>query len=94
MISGEKAKPLQMLSKGLIGVIKMERKSMESNIYPSRPDWLTDELIAEFRNDIAICPSPFTQEEVDELEFDAPFDFKKHNAYMAIKILKRYGIPF
>ena len=70
----------------------VEKKELD--LYPSKPDWLADEVIAKLRNDIAICPSPYTQEEVDELEFDAPFDFKKHNAYMAIKILKRYGIPF
>ena len=70
----------------------VEKKELD--LYLSKPDWLADEVIAKLRNDIAICPSPFTQEEVDELEFDAPFDFKKHNAYMAIKILKRYGIPF
>jgi hypothetical protein len=67
---------------------------MESNTCPSRPDWLTDEVIAKLRNDIATCPSPYTQEEVDELEFDAPFDFKKHNAYMAIKTLKLFNIPY
>ena len=70
----------------------VEKKELD--LYPSKPDWLADEVIAKLRNNIAICPSPYTQEEVDELEFDAPFDFKKHNAYMAIKILKRYGIPF
>ena len=70
----------------------VEKKELD--LYLSKPDWLADEVIAKLRNDIAICPSPYTQEEVDELEFDAPFDFKKHNAYMAIKILKRYGIPF
>ena len=70
----------------------VEKKELD--LYPSKPDWLADEVIAKLRNDIATCPSPYTQEEVDELEFDAPFDFKKHNAYMAIKILKRYGIPF
>ena len=70
----------------------VEKKELD--LYPSKPDWLADEVIAKLRNDIAICPSPYTQEEVDELEFDAPFDFKKHNAFMAIKTLKLFNIPY
>ena len=70
----------------------VEKKALD--LYPSKPDWLADEVIAKLRNDIAICPSPYTQEEVDELEFDAPFYFKKHNAFMAIKTLKLFYIPY
>ena len=70
----------------------VEKKELD--LYPSKPDWLADEVIAKLRNDIAICPSPYTQEEVDELEFDAPFDLKKHNAFMAIKTLKLFNIPY
>ena len=70
----------------------VEKKALD--LYPSKPDWLADEVIAKLRNDIAICPSPYTQEEVDELEFDAPFDLKKHNAFMAIKTLKLFYIPY
>ena len=70
----------------------VEKKELD--LYLSKPDWLADEVIAKLRNDIAICPSPYTQEEVDELEFDAPFDLKKHNAFMAIKTLKLFNIPY
>ena len=70
----------------------VEKKELD--LYPSKPDWLADEVIAKLRNNIAICPSPYTQEEVDELEFDAPFDFKKHNAFIAIKTLKLFNIPY
>ena len=70
----------------------VEKKELD--LYPSKPDWLADEVIAKLRNDIAICPSPYTQEEVDELEFDAPFDLIKHNAFMAIKTLKLFNIPY
>ena len=70
----------------------VEKKELD--LYPSKPDWLADEVIAKLRNDIAICPSSYTQEEVDELEFDAPFDLKKHNAFMVIKILKLFNIPY
>ena len=52
----------------------VEKKELD--LYPSKPDWLADEVIAKLRNDIAICPSPYTQEEVDELEFDAPLILK------------------
>ena len=70
----------------------VEKKELD--LYPSKPDQLADEVIAKLRNDIAICPLPYTQEEVDELEFDAPFDFKKHNAFIAIKTLKLFNIPY
>ena len=70
----------------------VEKKELD--LYPSKPDWLADEVITKLRNDIAICPSSYTQEEVDELEFDAPFDLKKHNAFMAIKTLKLFNIPY
>lgn len=70
----------------------VEKKELD--LYLSKPDWLADEVIAKLRNDIAICPSPYTQEEVDELEFDAPFDLIKHNAFMAIKTLKLFNIPY
>ena len=61
---------------------------MESNTCPSRPDWLTDEVIAKLKNDIAICPSPYTQKEVDELEFDTPFDFKSITHLWQLKTLR------
>ena len=62
-----------------------------SNI--NRPDWLTDEAIKELRHDIAICPNPYTEEDIANWVFDGANDFKRDNAYMAIKTLKKYGIP-
>lgn len=58
-----------------------------------RPEWLTDKVVEELRHDIAICPNPYTDSEVANLEFDGNVDMKRDNAYMAIKTLNKYGIP-
>lgn len=67
-----------------------EQKYMLSNT--QRPRWLTDEVIKELTNDIAICPNPYTEQDINELELDGTVDLKRNNAYMAIKTLKKYGI--
>ncbi len=64
---------------------------MESNII--KPKWLDEQTIEELRNDIAICPNPYTKEEVDCIELDGSFDAQRLNAYEAIKTLTHYGIP-
>jgi predicted kinase len=64
---------------------------MESNI--SKPEWLTDEIIEDMRNDIAICSNPYTENDIDNLYFDGELDQLRLNAYNAIKTLTEYGIP-
>lgn len=64
---------------------------MASNII--KPSWLNDSVIAKLRNDIAICPNPYTKEEVNGIELDGAFDVKRLNAYEAINTLNHYGIP-
>lgn len=64
---------------------------MESNII--KPKWLDEQTIEELRNDIAICPNPYTEEDVDNIELDGSFDAQRLNAYEAINTLNRYGIP-
>ena len=65
---------------------------MDSNTQGSFPEWLTDEAISNLRNDLASCDNPYTQEEVEQLELDAPRDMKRYNAYVANKILTAYNL--
>ena len=41
---------------------------MNSNI--PKPDWLNDELIEELKIDIAKCENPYTDEEMEKIDFD------------------------
>lgn len=66
---------------------------MESNTSKPRPWWLTDEEIANLRQELKECPNPYTDEEELALEYDAPFDVMRSNAHTAKKILTKYGIP-
>ena len=63
---------------------------MNSNI--PKPDWLTDELIEELKIDIAECDNPYTDEEMDQIDFDGSIDWKRYNAAAAKDILSKYGI--
>lgn len=67
---------------------------MDSNTYPKRPEWLTDEKIEFFRKAIAECPNPYTDKDISELEFDGLFDCARARARNGIEILSEYGIPF
>lgn len=64
---------------------------MESNTV--RPDWLTDEVIEEMRHNIQTCSNPYTQEDISNWEYDGEYNQHKLNAYDAIRILNKYGIP-
>lgn len=57
-----------------------------------RPKWLTDEKIAEMRAWIDNCPNPYTDQEIAELELDAPFDLERMRANTAIRVLTKYGV--
>lgn len=65
---------------------------MDSNINLQKPDWLTDSAIASLKKDIMECPTPYTKEEVEELEYDGLIDMKRYNAYVAKKLLTKYGM--
>lgn len=63
---------------------------MNSNI--PKPDWLTDELIEELKIDIAKCENPYTDEEMEKIDFDGYIDWDRYNAAAAKDILSKYGI--
>ncbi len=65
---------------------------MDSNTPKSLPEWLTDDAITDLRNDLAACDNPYTQEEVEQLELDAPWDMTRYNAYFAKKVLSKYNL--
>lgn len=72
---------------------------MESNTYPKRPEWLTDEQIEKFRKTLRECPNPYTDEDVkhwvyggDVFDFDSPMDIRRSNAHTAKRILSKYGL--
>ena len=67
-------------------------QNMNSNTQESLPEWLTDDVIADLRNDLAVCANPYTQEEVEQLELDAPRDMARYNAYFAKKVLSAYNL--
>lgn len=63
---------------------------MDSNI--PKPNWLTDELIEELKINIAECDNPYTDEEMDKIDFNSFIDWKRYNAAAANEILAKYGI--
>lgn len=65
---------------------------MELNTYPKRPDWLTDDKIKKLKQELIECPNPYTEEELAELKYDGDVDIRRHNAYTALKTLKRFGL--
>ena len=65
---------------------------MESNTSTKRPEWLTDDVIAEWRAWIAACDNPYTKEEVIALPFDGDRDMKRYRAYSAIEALTEFGL--
>ena len=67
-------------------------KRMGLNTDIKRPDWLTEEAIADMRHDIEICDNPYTYEDIIALEFDGWCDSRRYNAYLAIDILSEYGL--
>lgn len=67
-------------------------KNLELNTYPPRPDWLTDEKIKSLKEDLEECSNPYTEEEVERLEYDGYIDIKRANAYTAKQILEEFGL--
>lgn len=67
---------------------------MDFNTLQDRPEWLTDWQIKEFRRDLKECPNPYTDEELEALDYDDPaFSISRFNAKTALDILTEYGIP-
>ena len=79
------------LNMGLFSV-SQRAKRMGLNTDIKRPDWLTDDQIKTFKQYLKSCPEPYTEKEIKELELDASFDIKRHEAYLAKKILVKYGL--
>lgn len=68
---------------------------MDTNTSKERPEWLTDELIEIFRQDLRDCPNPYTDEDMENMLYDDPtFDLIRANARTAKLVLTEYGIPF
>ena len=65
---------------------------MESNTYPPRPEWLTDEQIESFRKTLRECPNPYTEEDIKNWIYDGDMDVRRSNAYTAKRILTKYGL--
>ena len=65
---------------------------MESNIYPERPEWLTDEQIESLRESLRECPNPYTKEDIKNWIYDGDMDVRRSNAYTAKRILTKYGL--
>ncbi len=73
---------------------------MESNTYPKRPEWLTDEQVESLRETLRQCPNPYTDEEVKHWEYGGDsFDMhlsndaiKRFMARKAKRILSEYGL--
>lgn len=65
---------------------------MASNTIIKRPEWLTDECIAMYRAALQKCNNPYTEEEVKKLPFDGQRDMYRYNAYVAKRILTKYGL--
>lgn len=65
---------------------------MESNIYPQRPDWLTDEKVEFLRERLKICPVPLSDEEIKHWKYDGFNDPLKANSRTAFDILSKYGL--
>jgi len=67
---------------------------METNTVPQRPKWMTDDTLAELREDIRKCSDPYTDDEMKECQFMDEVDELRFNAKTAIDILTHFGIPF
>ncbi len=65
---------------------------MESNTYPPRPEWLTDEQIEVLRQCLRECPNPYTEEDIKNWIYDGDMDVRRSNAYTAKRILTKYGL--
>lgn len=65
---------------------------MESNTYPPKPEWLTDEQIKAFRECLKECPNPYTDEDIKHWQYDGDMDARRSNAYTAKRILLKYGL--
>ena len=72
--------------------VYLEALPLGLNINTKLPDWLTDDQIKTFKQYLKSCPEPYTEKEIKELELDASFDIKRHEAYLAKKILVKYGL--
>ena len=68
---------------------------MDSNTSITKPDWLTDEKIAQFRAEIKACPNPYTDDDfADSIPMGDEMDLERCIAYNAKKILDKYGIEY
>lgn len=68
---------------------------MDSNTNITKPDWLTDEKIAQFKADIKACSNPYTDEDfADSIPMGDEMDLERWIAYNAKKTLDKYGIEY
>lgn len=58
----------------------------------AKPDWLTEEVINDLKNDLLICPNPYTDEDIKRLPLDGKIDIRRSNAKTAKEILSKYGL--
>ena len=58
----------------------------------AKPDWLTEEVINDLKNDLLICPNPYTDEDIKRLPLDGEIDIRRSNAKTAKEILSKYGL--
>jgi len=66
---------------------------MDSNTSKSLPWWLTDQEIKILRRRVKECPNPYTDEEMDAIEYDGAYDPVRFAAHESKRILLKYGIP-
>lgn len=63
---------------------------MNSNI--KRPEWLTDEVVERYKEYIAECDNPYTEEEMEEIPLDGMVDIVRWRAHHARIVLEKYGL--
>ena len=65
---------------------------MDLNTSSNLPEWLDDESIKMYKEDLEACSNPYREEEAVNLPFDGSYDVKRFRAYRAKKVLTEYGL--
>lgn len=65
---------------------------MDLNTKKAIPEWLDAETIQMYKEDLAACSNPYSEEEALNLPFDGKYDVKRDRAYRAKKVLTEYGL--
>ena len=66
---------------------------MDSDTSKSLPWWLTEQTIINLRRRVRDCSNPYSDEEMDAIEYDGAYDPIRYDAHEAKRILLKYGIP-